>query len=168
MPVAHALHRAEPLAQIAATNPVPAPIIAASVFPETKTRQHVFRLQLDRGKCTLEKVEEVSGAFGRERVPRWQAGMLCCRLIAEDGRIVGERTLPAPDYVCVVLDSTDISKAPTAARLTSDGPATFQVRFSEITDAVRLEVHRIATEARPASAAAPVGPLVASIAIPPK
>ena len=113
-------------------------------------------------------MEEVSGAFGRERVPQWQAGMLCCRLIAEDGRIVGERTLPAPDYVCVVLDPNDASGIPTAARLTAHGPAMFQVRFSEITDAVRIEVHRIATEARPADAATPVGPMLASIAIPTK
>lgn len=113
-------------------------------------------------------MEEVSGAFGRERVPQWQTGMLCCRLIAQDGRIVGERTLPAPDYVCVVLDPNDASKFPTAARLTADGPATFQVRFPQVADAVRLEVHRIATETRPEDAGTPVGRLIASIAIPSK
>ena len=44
----------------------------------------------------------------------------------------------------------------------------FQVRFPQITDAVRLEVHRIATGSRPADAAAPIGSLVASLAIPSK
>ena len=94
--------------------------------------------------------------------------MLCCRLIAEDGHVVGERTLPAPDYVCVVLDPNDGSKSPAAAHLTSDGPAVFQVRFPQITNAVRLEVHRITTEARPADAATPIGTLLASIDIPSK
>jgi hypothetical protein len=129
-------------------------------------RQHVFRLQIDRGHCTLEKVEQVSGAFGRERIQQWQPGMLCCRLIAGDGRIVGERTLPAPDQACVVLDPNDPSGTPIAARLTSEGPAVFQVRFPEISGAVRLDVYRIATEARPAADTAPVGQLLASIPIP--
>ena len=112
-------------------------------------------------------MEEVTGSFGRERAVRWQAGMLCCRLLALDGRIVGERTMPAPDQVCVVLDPNDASGAPAAARLTSDGPAVFQVRFPDISEAVRLEVYRIASEVRPA-AAAPVGQLLASIPIPAK
>ena len=148
---------------MAVANPLPAP-----VSPDLKSSQHVFLLQLDHGRCTLEKVEEVSGAFGRERVPQWEPGMLCCRLIAEDGRIVGERTLEAPDYVCVVLDPNGETKTPAATRLTSDGPATFQVRFPQITDAVRLEVHRIATGTRPTDAATPVGPHIASITIPRK
>ena len=131
-------------------------------------RQTVFRLQLDRNVCTLEKVEEVTGSFGRERAMQWHAGMLCCRLLAGDGRIVGERTLSAPDYVCVVLDPNDASGVPAAARLTSDGPAVFQVRFPEASGAERLEVWRIATEARPADASAPVGQLLGSIAIPVK
>ncbi len=131
-------------------------------------RQTVFRLQLDHNRCTLENVEEVTGSFGRERGMPWRTGMLCCRLLAGDGRIVGERTLPAPDYVCVVLDPNDASGTPAAARLTSDGPAVFQVRFPEISGAERLEVYRISTEARPADATAPVGPLLASIAIPVK
>ena len=163
---ANALRKPEPSA--AALIPSPASTAPAQSLAEFKTVQYVFRLQLDHGNCTLEKMEEVSGAFGRERMARWQTGMLCCRLVSEDGRVVGERTLQAPDYVCVVLDPSDESKAPAAARLTSDGPATFQIRFPQITDAVRLEVHRIATEARPANAAIPVGPLIASIAIPPK
>ena len=113
-------------------------------------------------------MEEVSGAFGRERMARWQTGMLCCRLVTEDGQVVGERTLQAPDYVCVVLDPNNAAATPVAARLTSDGPATFQVRFPQITDAVRLEVHRIAAETRPGNSTTPVGPLIASIAIPSK
>ena len=94
--------------------------------------------------------------------------MLCCRLLAGDGRIVGEQTMPAPDYVCVVLDPNDASGAPVAARLTADGPAVFQVRFPEISGAERLEVYRISTETRPDDAAAPVGPLLGSITIPVK
>ena len=148
---------------MAVANPQP-----ASVSPDVKSSQHVFLLQLDHGHCTLEKMEEVTGQFGRERVPQWEPGMLRCRLVAEDGRIVGERTLAAPDYVCVVLDPNGESKAPVATRLTSDGPAIFQVRFPQITDAVRLEVHRIATGTRPTDAATPVGPRIASITIPRK
>ena len=135
---------------------------------EPTMRQHVFRLHLDQGRCTLEKIDEVTGAFARERVMPWQVGMLCCRLLAGDGRIVGERTLPAPDHVCVVLDPNDASGAPVAARLTSDGPSVFQVRFPEIAGAVRLAVYRIGTEARPDDRAAPIGQLLASIPIPTK
>lgn len=148
---------------IVVANPQPAP-----VSPDVKSSQHVFLLQLDHGRCTLEKMEEVTGEFGRERVPQWEPGMLCCRLVADDGRIVGERTLAAPDYVCVVLDPNGETKTPVATRLTSDGPSTFQVRFPQITDAARLEVYRIATGARPADAASPAGPLIASIQIPRK
>ena len=143
---------------------VPSP--AAAMPSEPTSLQHVFRLQLDRGHCTLEKMEEVRGAFGRERVQPWQSGMLCCRLVAEDGRIIAERTMQAPDYVCVVLDPNAESKTPVAARLTSGGPVTFQVRFPEIAGAVRLDVNRISTETRPANLTEPIGPLVASIAIP--
>ena len=135
---------------------------------EPTMRQHVFRLHLDRDRCTLEKMDEVVGAFGRERAMSWQTGMLCCRLLAGDGRIVGERTLPAPDHVCVVLDPNDASGVPFAARLTSGGPSVFQVRFPEIADAVRLAVYRIGTEARPEGIAAPIGQLLASIPIPTK
>ena len=147
--------------------PAPPPTMAAA-FPESTMRQTVFRLQLDHNRCTLENVEEVAGAFGRERGMPWRAGMLCCRLLAGDGRIVSERTMPAPDQVCVVLDPNDASGTPTAAHLTSDGPAVFQVRFPESSGAERLEVYRISTETRPADAAAPVGQLLASIAIPVK
>ena len=145
--------------------PAPPP---ASHFPEKTMRQTVFRLQLDGSRCSLENIAEVTGSFGRQRAMPWQAGMLCCRLLAGDGRIVGEQTIPAPDYVCVVLDPNDASGAPAAARLTSDGPAVFQVRFPEISGAERLEVYRIATEARPGDAAAPIGQLLGSITIPVK
>ena len=148
---------------MAAAIPPPSP-----VSPGVKSSQHVFLLQLDHGRCTLENVAEVTGDFGRERVPTWEPGMLCCRLVADDGRIVGESTLPAPDYVCVVLDPNGETKAPVATRLTSEGPATFQVRFPQLTDATRLEVSRIAAATRPADAATPVGPLIASIQIPRK
>ena len=152
-------------------NPVAVPTTqtaADSPTTEPTMRQHVFRLHLDQGRCTLEKMDEVVGAFGRERVMQWQAGMLCCRLLAGDGRIVGERTMPAPDHVCVVLDPNDASGVPVAARLTSGGPSVFQVRFPEIAGAVRLAVYRIGTEARPTDLAAPIGQLLASIPIPTK
>ena len=160
-------------APIAAERTIQQPVVAlpatAPVLTHSQSimRQHVFRLKLDRGNCTLENVEEVTGDFGRERFQRWQPGMFCCRLIAKDGRIVGERTMPAPDQICVVLDPNETSGTPIAARLTSDGPAVFQVRFPDISGAVRLEVHRISSETRPASAES-VGPLIAQIMIPGK
>lgn len=151
---------------------IPSPVAEAAVpeLPEPSTRQHVFRLQLDHGICTLEKLEEVQGDFRRERATQWETGMLCCRLIAADGRIVGERTLHSPDYVCFVLDPNveAAAAAPVAARLTSTGPAVFQVRFPQIADAVRIEIHRIASGDKPSDAATPVGPLLASIPIPGK
>ena len=157
----------------------PAPLAVATIVPHSRVpttstpaepamRQHVFRLQLEGNRCTLEAQEEVSGAFGRERTVRWAPGMLCCRLRAEDGRIVGERTLPAPDQVCVVLDPNDPSGTPTAARLTSEGPVVFQVRFADLAGAVRLEVARITAAVRPEDSAAPIGTLLASIPIPQK
>ena len=139
-----------------------------AAVPEAVVRQYVFRLQLDQSRCTLETMEEVSGAFGRERIQQWQPGMLCCRLVAADGHVVSERTMPAPDYVCVVLDPNNGGNDPVASRLTANGPAVFQVRFPQIDDAARLEVHRIATDARPADAGAKIGTLIASIPIPTK
>lgn len=147
---------------------IPAIRPAGSPRSEPAMRQHVFRFQLEGNRCTLEALEEVSGSFGRERAARWEPGMLCCRLRAEDGRILGERTLPAPDQMCVVLDPNDPSGTPTATRLTSDGPVVFQVRFADIAGAVRVEVARVESSIRQADPAAPVGPLLASIQIPPQ
>ncbi len=113
-------------------------------------------------------MEEVRGVFRRERTPLWQAGMLYCRLVASDGRVVGERTIPAPDHVCFVLDPNVSTEAPVVARLTPDAPVLFQVRFDGIAEAVRLDVHRISTDTRPADSATPIGPLLGSIAIPGK
>lgn len=142
--------------------------MAEPAFVETKSIQHFFRLQLHNGKCTLEKVEPVSGYFDTDQVQQWQTGMLCCRLISADGQLIGERTLPAPDYVCVVLDPNTESNVPAAARFTSNGPVVFQVRFPQIAGAVRLDIHRIATEERPIELSKSIGPLVASIPIPAK
>ena len=113
-------------------------------------------------------MEEVSGAFRRDRTPRWQPGMLCCRLIAGDGRVVGERTIQAPDHACFVLDPNVNAEAPVVARLTPQSPVMFQVRFAETADAVRIDVHRITTETKPVDPATPIGPLLASIALPGK
>ena len=153
-----------------AAQPVPgvSPSPVALPFPEKIMRQTVFRLRLEDNRCSLENIAEVTGSFGRQRAMPWQAGVLCCRLLAGDGRIVGEQTIPAPDYVCVVLDPNDASGAPAAARLTSDGPAVFQVRFPEISGAERLEIYRIASETRPRDAAAPIGQMLGSISIPVK
>jgi hypothetical protein len=150
--------------------PAAVPVVASPdpTAPEPSSRQHVFRLQLDRGVCSLEKMEEVTGDFRRERVLLWETGMLLCRLIAADGRIVGERTLHAPDRVCFVLDPNVDAAAPVASRLTPDGPTIFQVRFPQIADAVRIEIHRIASAERPRDTATAVGPLLASIPIPGK
>lgn len=146
------------------------PVVEAAVpvMEETEppTRQKVFRLVLDGEGCELEAMEEVSGHFGRERQQEWMPGMLCCRLVSDHGEVLDERTIPAPDRVCVVLDPNVPNAANTAVRMTPEGPSIFQVRFPETTAATRLEVSRITASERPTDESAAIGSLLASIPIP--
>lgn len=133
---------------------------------EPPSKQQVFRLQLDGDRCVLEALDEVSGHFGRERSMEWLPGMLCCRLISAEGKVLDERTVPAPDRVCVVIDPNVPNAANTAVRMTPEGPSIFQVRFPDLGGAARLEVSRIGSIQRPTDAAALPGTLLASIEIP--
>lgn len=80
---------------------------AASPTPAESgiSRQRVFRLILEDGKCRLDAVEEVSGDF---RPPRNRAdvhaGMIACLLIGSNGNVLAEELVHAPDHVCAVLD----------------------------------------------------------------
>ncbi|MCW1913153.1 hypothetical protein OJ996_06195 [Luteolibacter sp. GHJ8] len=144
----------------------PAEPVVAIEETEAPTRQKVFRLVLDGDRCALEAMEEVSGHFGRERQQEWMPGMLCCRLISDAGEVLDERTIPAPDRMCVVLDPNVPNAASTVVRMTPEGPSVFQVRFPETGAAARLEVSRISTIQRPADQSTAIGSLLASIPIP--
>lgn len=108
------------------------------------SRQTVFRLILDDGRCRLETIEKVNGDFRKRRVRRQlHPGMLSCRLISTNGAILNEQFIHAPDHVCAVLNTNRIGKEPEVLLLAGLGPQLFQVRFPESPSADQLEIHRV-------------------------
>ena len=95
--------------------------------------------------------------------------MLCCRLLGENGAVLAQTTLEAPDLVCVVLDPTtpDATGAPRPVQLTPTGPAVFQARLPQVEGAATLEVIRLAGEREPRSEERPLGQLLAAISLSP-
>lgn len=159
--------------QVTARSPIPAASTLVSTGPVAvvprvgdPSTQHVFRLMLDGNRCALEAIEEVRGNFGRRRLLAWHPGMLCCRLIDAEGRLIGEQTVEAPDEVCVVLDPEVVGGPPGPVHFTREGTTIFQVGFPEIAKAVKLNIFRITEATRPNEPSTPVGDLLAAIPIP--
>ncbi|MCX6872898.1 MAG: hypothetical protein NTW21_03690 [Verrucomicrobia bacterium] len=143
--------------------------VDAGAIPASPGRQTAFRLLLDGDSVQLMAVEELQGDFHRRRGRlAWLPGMLYCRLLDAEQRVLAEDTLAAPDRACVVLDpqAAGADGRPVVTMFSPSGPVVFQVRLPHLEAATELRVSRL-TGPRPAGALAePVGKLLASIALP--
>jgi len=125
-----------------ANNELPSPPSQAR-----NTEQRAFRFVLSFGKLELETVEDIRGDFHPRRGrTAWQPGMLYCRLLDDQQRVLAEETVPAPDHVCVVLDPNTPGPdgKPQPAVLTTTGPVVFQVRLPKMDSATQMKVYRLA------------------------
>jgi len=148
-------------ATAAAPVPPPSPAVAAQPTPG----QRAYRLVLAGDTLALDAAEDLRGEFRRRRGPAaWAPGMLCCRLLDAEQRVLAQETLPPPDRTCVVLDPhiTGPAGPPQPTVLTAEGPVVFQVRLPKLAAATELKVYRLAGTDRAALGAEPVGTLLGS------
>lgn len=126
-------------AQTTTSMQIPAPV-TASADPAHYRRAYLLRL--DGGTLSLENTEDIEGDFAQRRgkAQEW-SGMLRCRLISEDGQVLSEELLPAPDHLCTVLDSRDGTPKPVSYIV--PGPVLFQLRLPRLAAASRLDITRI-------------------------
>ncbi|WP_133795249.1 hypothetical protein [Prosthecobacter fusiformis] len=104
--------------------------------------RRAYLLSLDSGKLSLENTEDIQGDFAMRRGPQEEwSGMLRCRLVSEEGKVLAEELLPAPDHLCTVLDSYDGTPKPVS--YTVAGPVMFQLRLPRLAAATRLDISRI-------------------------
>ncbi len=137
------------------------PVLAAT----PASGQRAYRLILDGDSLVLEAAEDLRGEFRRRRGPAaWSPGMLCCRLLDADQRVLAQETVPPPDRTCVVLDPhvTGPAGQPQPAVLTADGPVVFQVRLPQLATATELKVYRLAGTDPAAFDQEPAGTLLAT------
>ncbi len=140
------------------------PSLPAVAVPPTPG-QRAYRLVLAGDTLALEAAEDLRGELRRRRGPAaWAPGMLCCRLLDAEQRVLAEETLPPPDRTCVVLDPHVRGSAgqPQPAVLTAEGPVVFQVRLPKLAAATELKVYRLASTDPAALGAEPVGTLLGS------
>jgi hypothetical protein len=131
------------------------------------TEARAYRLVLNGATCRLDGIDELRGDFKRPRAMRWEAGMICCRLLDAAGRLLAVETLPAPDQICVVLDphTPDTTGSPTPAMFAPGGETVFQTRLPKVPGAVTLEVLRLSGGESIAPQDRPPGQLLASITL---
>ena len=129
--------------------------------PTGNHRRRAYMLSLEKGALTLLEAQDIEGDFAprRGRAETW-TGMLRCRLMSAKNVRLAEELLPAPDYVCAVLDARSGSDKP--VKYTAEGPVVFQVRMPRMKEAARLDIFRIVN---PGSSA--LEPLVGSIPLTP-
>lgn len=110
--------------------------------PDPARFRRAYLLSLDGGKLGLENAEDIEGDFAtpRRRQEEW-TGMLRCRLVSAEGKVLAEELLPAPDHLCTVLDARDGEPKPVT--YTPPGPVLFQLRLPRRADATRLDIARI-------------------------
>lgn len=110
--------------------------------PDPARFRRAYLISLDGGKLGLENAEDIEGDFAspRRRQEEW-TGMLRCRLISAEGKVLAEELLPAPDHLCTVLDARDSEPKPVT--YTPPGPVLFQLRLPRRADATRLDIARI-------------------------
>lgn len=122
--------------------PVPAspePKVAAGEVKAGPRFKRAYMLSIDKGAVTFLEAQDIEGDFStdRQKPDEW-SGMLRCRLLSEGDAVLAEEVLPAPDYVCTVLDHN--SKPLT---LNPQRPVVFQVRLPRVKGASRLNIYRI-------------------------
>ena len=129
--------------------------------PTGNHRRRAYMLSLEKGALTLLEAQDIEGDFAprRGRAETW-TGMLRCRLMSAKNVRLAEELLPAPDYVCAVLDARSGSDKP--VKYTAEGPVVFQVRMPRMKEAARLDIFRIVN---PGSSA--LEPLIGSIPLTP-
>lgn len=120
----------------------PAKPISTGPDPDPGRYRRAYLLSLDGGKLSLQNEQDIEGDFAqrRGRQEEW-SGMLRCRLLDAEGKVLAEELLPAPDHLCTVLDARDGTAKPVS--YTVAGPVMFQLRMPRLNKAARLEVTRI-------------------------
>lgn len=161
---------------VAAAGPVPndagmtAGLPAGEVKPAGPGKQTALRLVLAGDKVELLAREELQGDFHQRRGRlAWLPGMLLCRALDAQQRVLAEETLAAPDHACVVMEpqAAAADGMPAATAFSSPAPVVFQVRLPNVETATQLQVYRL-TGPRPDDAgAAPAGKLLGCIALKP-
>lgn len=121
----------------------PAPKIPAASDDKTGPRyKRAYLLSLDKGALTFMEAQDIEGDFATERrKPEEWSGMLRCQLLSETHVVLAEELLPAPDYVCTVLDPS--SGTPEPVTFNPQRPVVFQVRLPRVKGASRLNIYRI-------------------------
>lgn len=108
--------------------------------------RRAYMLSLEGGALALEAVEDVEGDFAVPRRQRAEwGGMLRCRLMTQDGEILSEELISAPDHVCQVLDSraAGADGLPKPVRYTAPGPVLFQLKLPRLAQARTLQISRV-------------------------
>jgi hypothetical protein len=149
-------------------------IASAAVLPDGRAqptepgKQTAWRMMLAGDTVELLAQEELRGDFPtRRRHLAWLPGMLLCRLLDGQQRVLAEETLAAPDHACVVLDpqTPGMDGMPAATTFAAPAAVVFQVRLPTLHAASQLQVYRLSGP-RPADAGAAVpGKLLGSMAL---
>lgn len=131
-----------PAADEAAVKPAAAKSPSGDDDPTGNHRRRAYMLSLDKGALTFVEQQDIEGDFApKRRKPEEWSGMLRCRLLSETNAVLAEELLPAPDYLCAVIDPKSGSAKP--VNYTVAGPVTFQVRLPRLRNAARLDIYRI-------------------------
>ena len=142
--------------------------VAGVVAPPEAGKQTALRMVLAGDTVELLARDELQGDFHQRRGRMaWLPGMLLCRLLDGQQRVLAEETLAAPDHACVVLapQTAGMAAMPVATRFSSPAPVVFQVRLPYVAAATQLRVYRL-NGPRPADTGAePAGKLLGSIAL---
>ncbi|GEP44193.1 hypothetical protein BGE01nite_34840 [Brevifollis gellanilyticus] len=141
-PVSGKDRQMEPANAALAPAPVPAspgPKITAGEVKAGPRFKRAYMLSIDKGAVSFLESQDIEGDFATDREQLdGSPGMLRCRLVSATDAVLAEEVLPAPDYVCTVLDHN--SKPLT---LNPQRPVVFQVRLPRVKGASRLNIYRI-------------------------
>lgn len=113
----------------------------AAAKPGGESVRTAYRLLVDGERVDFIAAEDLHGRFKTRRgEPARLPGMLLCRLLAGDGRILAEETLAAPDQASLIPAGADL---PASGRAAPQRPSLCQVRLPQSDDAAVLEVYRV-------------------------
>jgi hypothetical protein len=136
---------------------------------DSRRSRRAYRFLMEEGRVRLEAVTDLEGDFRIARGgPAWLPGMLCCRLVDEEDRVLAQETLAAPDQTCLVLDPNvpDSSGKPTVAAFRPPGPVVFQVRMPVEVEGRVMKIYRLTGGNVAGLDEEPAGSLIASIRLP--